>query len=318
MSLASVIHNGGAHCRARRSQPRAVCTRCSASLQEAFSRRQLLSAAAVTVYTLSRAPRPVIAAPESTEVREALAAALTACVPAGKATAVLRLAFHDAGTFNVAAGDGGPNGSVVFELDRPESFGLKRGLKPVLDARTQLAGTAAENVSLADLIQVAGAHAVRVTGGPLITVPLGRLDAPAPDPEGRMPAETLAAPELVAHFAAAGYSVRELVALAGAHTIGGKGFGAPLTFDNAYYKTLLARPWSDPTASADARAMASHIGLPSDQGLPDDAACLAWIQRYAADQDAWFDDFSAAYLKMGIMGASWRKGATVPGIVSLS
>ena len=28
--------------------------------------------------------------------------------------------------------------------------------------------------------------------------------------------------------------------LLGAHTIGGKGFGGPLEFDNAYYKTLVA------------------------------------------------------------------------------
>ena len=30
----------------------------------------------------------------------------------------LRLAFHDAGTFSRAAGDGGMNGSIGFELDR--------------------------------------------------------------------------------------------------------------------------------------------------------------------------------------------------------
>jgi L-ascorbate peroxidase len=50
-----------------------------------------------------------------------------------KAPAVLRLVFHDSGTFR-AAGDGpsgGMNASVRYELTRPESFGLKRGLNPV-------------------------------------------------------------------------------------------------------------------------------------------------------------------------------------------
>ena len=42
---------------------------------------------------------------------------------------------------------------MVFELDRPESFGLKRGLGRVLAAREALAGGPAEGVSLADLIQ---------------------------------------------------------------------------------------------------------------------------------------------------------------------
>lgn len=37
---------------------------------------------------------------------------------------------------------------------------------------------------------------------------------------------------------------RELVALSGAHTIGGKGFGSPVVFDNAYFKILLEKPWS--------------------------------------------------------------------------
>lgn len=91
--------------------------------------------------------------------------------------AVLRLAFHDAGTYDAASKTGGANGSIVFEarllrashllplplqfqllfseparpapplvhqLDRPESFGLKRGLRPVQDAKELLRGTAAE------------------------------------------------------------------------------------------------------------------------------------------------------------------------------
>ena len=290
-----------------------------APVDSALTRRQLLHSAAV-LYTLSGAGRLSAQAAESgdtADVRAALAAALAKAIPANKAPAVLRLAFHDAGTYNVLAGDGGPNGSVLYELDRPESFGLKRGLTPVLDAQKLLAGTPAASVSLADLIQVAGAHAVQLTGGPAITVPLGRLDVGAADPAGRMPPETMTAPELIAHFAAAGFSTRELVALSGAHTIGGKGFGAPLEFNNAYYKTLLSRPWSDPKASADDRAMASHIGLPSDHSLPEDASCLVWIEKYAADQGAWFTDFSLAYVKMGVLGARWGYSVTAPAFQSL-
>ena len=37
--------------------------------------------------------------------------------------------------------------------------------------------------------------------------------------------------------------------------LGGKGFGEPLTFDAAYYKTLLQKPWADPKAE-----MGSMIG----------------------------------------------------------
>jgi len=190
-------------------------------------------------------------------------------------------------------------------LDRPESFGLKRGLRPVEDARDLLRGTAAEGLSLADLIQLAGAHAVAITGGPAIAVPLGRLDAQSGDPEGRMPSEALDGPGLRAHFAQAGLSVREMVALSGAHTLGSKGFGPPLTFDAAYYTTLLARPWADASATAEARAMAEHIGLASDKALAEDEPSLVHVRRYAADREAWYADFGAAYVKMGCLGARW-------------
>jgi L-ascorbate peroxidase len=44
---------------------------------------------------------------------------------------MLRLAFHDAGTYSVAKRDGGANGSLRFELDRPENKGLKGGCRIV-------------------------------------------------------------------------------------------------------------------------------------------------------------------------------------------
>jgi L-ascorbate peroxidase len=196
------------------------------------------------------------------EVQAALDAALAQVVVKGKAPVLLRLAFHDAGTFDKAAGNGGMNASIGFELDRPESFGLKRGWNLVIRLEESLKGTPAEGqVSRADLIALMGAAAVSVTGGPRIAVPIGRSDALGPDPgvmsrgkesftgpgrgatgtyvvtfrhligcvmessfnltEGRLPAETLTAPLLKEIFQSKGLSVREMVALSGAHTIGG-------------------------------------------------------------------------------------------------
>ena len=48
---------------------------------------------------------------------------LAAC----QAPVMVRLVFHDAGSYSAAAGDGGLNASIRFELDRPDNFGLKRG-----------------------------------------------------------------------------------------------------------------------------------------------------------------------------------------------
>ena len=117
------------------------------------------------------------------EVQAALDAALAQVVVKGKAPVLLRLAFHDAGTFDKAAGNGGMNASIGFELDRPESFGLKRGWNLVIRLEESLKGTPAEGqVSRADLIALMGAAAVSVTGGPRIAVPIGRSDALGPDP----------------------------------------------------------------------------------------------------------------------------------------
>ena len=126
-------------------------------------------------------------------------------MPPRRAPTLLRLVFHDGATFRAADGRGGANGSVRFELDRPENTGLAKGWKVVEKAQAALAGTAAAGLSSADLVCLLGAHAVAVTGGPAIEVPVGRPDAAGADPEGRLPAETLSAAELKATFAAMGF-----------------------------------------------------------------------------------------------------------------
>lgn len=215
-----------------------------------------------------------------------------------KAPVMLRLVFHDAGTYSKPAGDGGPNASVRFELERPENFGLKRGWRVIEATAEKLQGTAAEGaVSFADLIALAGARSVRITGGPDIDVLVGRVDATGPDPENRLPMETFTAPEQLAAFATMGLSAEEFIALCGSHTLGSKGYGDPLTFDNVYYTALLKKPWENKKD-----AMAAMIGIPSDHVLPDDPTCRPIIEKYAADQAAFRKDFAAAFLKLTSLG----------------
>lgn len=52
-------------------------------------------------------------------------------------------------------------------------------------------------------------------------VRIGRQDAGAADPQGRLPGESSSAAQLKASFADKGFSAREFLALSGAHTIGG-------------------------------------------------------------------------------------------------
>ncbi|KMT18929.1 hypothetical protein BVRB_2g030290 [Beta vulgaris subsp. vulgaris] len=219
----------------------------------------------------------------------------------GKAAGVLRLVFHDAGTFELSENSGGMNGSITYELERPENKGLKKSLKIVEKAKNVVDERL--SVSWADMIAVAGAEAVSICGGPEIPLRLGRLDLPNPDPEGKLPEESLDALRLKQCFQRKGFSTQELVALSGAHTLGSKGFGSPVVFDNSYYKILLEKSWM---SSGQPAGMSSMVGLPSDRALVEDDECLRWITDYANDQDKFFEDFKNVYIKLVNSGARWK------------
>ena len=154
-----------------------------------------------------------------------------------------------------------------------------------------------DDISYADLIALAGARAVRITGGPDIDVGVGRKDAIGADPPGRLPGENFSAQEQLEAFGAMGISPQQFIALCGSHTLGSKGYGDPLTFDPVYYQMLLKKPWEDTKDP-----MASMIGIPTDHVLPDDATCRPWIEKYAGDGELFFNDFSAAYIKLSSLG----------------
>ncbi|XP_062195754.1 putative L-ascorbate peroxidase 6 [Phragmites australis] len=215
-----------------------------------------------------------------------------------KAAGVLRLVFHDAGTFDIGDKSGGMNGSIIYEVDRPENSGLNRSIKILGKAKEVIDNV--QKVSWADLIAVAGAEAVALCGGPEIPVRLGRLDSSTADPVGKLPEETLDATALKTLFSKKGFSTQEMVVLSGAHTIGGKGFGSPTVFDNAYFKVLLEKPQTSSTG------MPAMIGLRTDWALTEDDECLRWINIYAKDQARFFDDFRDTYIKLVNSGSSWR------------
>ncbi|KAH9322620.1 hypothetical protein KI387_017259, partial [Taxus chinensis] len=196
-----------------------------------------------------------------TEIRKVLSKA--------KAAGLLRLVFHDAGTFDMSKNTGGMNGSIIYELDRPENTGLIRSVKVLEKVKAVLDVTM--QVSWADLIALAGAEAVALCGGPTIPISLGRRDTNSPDPDGELPLESLNAAGLKECFQRKGFSTQDLVALSGAHTLGNKGFGNPTSFDNSYFHTLLEKPW---LKSSNGNEMGKMVGLPSDRALIEDDECL--------------------------------------------
>ncbi|CAN0346385.1 unnamed protein product, partial [Ectocarpus sp. 6 AP-2014] len=106
---------------------------------------------------------------------------------------LIRLAWHDAGTFNKDSAEswprcGGANGSIRFEpeINHEANLGLVFGLKLLQPLKDKY-----PEVGWADLIQLASATAVEEAGGPVIDMRYGRKDAATPKDcvdEGNLPA----------------------------------------------------------------------------------------------------------------------------------
>ncbi|KAF8683772.1 hypothetical protein HU200_044705 [Digitaria exilis] len=211
---------------------------------------------------------------------------------------MLRLAWHSAGTFDVSTKTGGPFGTMKNPAE--QAHGANAGL----DIAVRLLEPVKEEfpiLSYADLYQLAGVVAVEVTGGPEIPFHPGREDKPQPPPEGRLPDATKGCDHLRQVFGKQmGLSDKDIVALSGGHTLGRchkerSGFeGAwtrnPLVFDNSYFKELV---------SGDKEGL---LQLPSDKALLSDPVFRPLVEKYAADEKAFFDDYMEAHLKLSELG----------------
>jgi L-ascorbate peroxidase len=93
---------------------------------------------------------------------------------------LVRLAFHDAITFDIGA-DSGPNASIQWELGRFENRGLAKPLQLIRDQ--MIRDNMILDISLADAIALAGAEAIESVGGPQIPIRMGRVDASVEDAE---------------------------------------------------------------------------------------------------------------------------------------
>ncbi|KAG6744073.1 hypothetical protein POTOM_052782 [Populus tomentosa] len=125
-------------------------------------------------------------------------------------------------------------------------------------------------------------------------------DKSDPPPEGRLPDATKGSDHLRDVFGHMGLSDKDIVALSGGHTLGRchkerSGFEGPwtpnpLVFDNSYFKELL---------SGEKEGL---IQLPSDKTLLEDPVFRPLVEKYAADEDAFFADYAEAHLKLSELG----------------
>ncbi|KAK3016531.1 hypothetical protein RJ639_006578 [Escallonia herrerae] len=254
------------------------------------------------------------------------------------AAAALRLFLHDCLV-------GGCDASVLIsstpfnKAERDADINLSLpgdGFDVVVRAKTALELACPGVVSCADILAVAARNLVSMMGGPYYTVKLGRRDglvSQASRVEGNLPRPTMPMAQIIKIFTSRGFTVQEMVALSGAHTIG---FSHCKEFSSNLYnysKNVQTDPSYNPRFAAGLRnACADYqknptlsvfndvmtprqfdnmyyqnlpkgLGiLASDRALYSDPATGPYVALYAKNQDAFFAAFSRAMEKLSLYG----------------
>nr|GEY08607.1 peroxidase 4-like [Tanacetum cinerariifolium] len=242
---------------------------------------------------------------------------------------LLRLHFHDCFV-------NGCDGSVLLD-DTPSFTGEKmagpnansvRGFNVIDDVKSKVEEVCPGVVSCADVLAITALESVVALGGPKWKIKLGRRDSRTASlstaNSGVIPPPSSTLRNLINRFQAQGLSVKDLVALSGAHTIG-----------QARCTTFRARVHNDTNIDASfARSRQSNCPLPtglgdnnlapldaktpayfdnnyfknlinekgllrSDQQLHSGGATDLLVEKYSRNPERFHEDFVAAMIRMG-------------------
>ncbi|KAK6922570.1 hem peroxidase [Dillenia turbinata] len=210
---------------------------------------------------------------------------------------MLRLAWHDAGTYDAKTKTGGPNGSIRNEEEckRDENKGFEKAIEFCGEVMAKH-----PKITYADLYQLAGVVAVEVTGGPTIDFVPGRKDSLVSPNKGLLPDARKGVRHLKDIFYRMGLSDKDIVALSGGHTLGkahnersgfdGEWTEDPMKFDNTYFKELLKNKSN------------GLLKLPTDKALTEDLTFLCYVKLYADEEETFFKDYAASHKKLSELG----------------
>ncbi|KAJ9299607.1 CAZyme family AA2 [Paecilomyces variotii] len=236
---------------------------------------------------------------------------------------LVRLAWHASGTYDKETGTGGSNGATMRfapESDHGANAGLKYArdfLEPIKEKYPW--------ITYSDLWTLAGAAAIQELGGPVIPWRPGRQDkdVAACTPDGRLPDGSKDQKHIRDIFGRMGFNDQEMVALIGAHALGrchtdrsgndGPWTFSPTTFSNEFFRLLFDekwqwRKWNGPAQYTD-KSTHTLMMLPADMALVKDKEFKKWAEKYARDSDAFFKDFSDAFVKLLELGVPFTSKA---------
>lgn len=234
-----------------------------------------------------------------------------------------RLAWHSSGTYDKSDNSGGNyGGTMVYSQEAydPSNNGLANGRDFLLEIHDKFPW-----LSRGDLWTLGGVCAVQESGGPKIKWRPGRVDTDESKtpPNGRLPDASKDGKYVKDLFARMGFNEQEVVALLGAHCLGrchtyNSGYDGPWgpsfnMFTNDFFVRLLqdwhVRKWDGPKQYQDDETN-SFMMLPTDMALKEESYFVEHVKAYAADQDLFFKDFSAAFSKLLELGIEFPKETT--------
>jgi len=231
---------------------------------------------------------------------------------------MVRLSWHDAGTYEAKSNTGGPRACMRFsggEAAHGANAGLDIARNMLMPIKEKYS-----DFSFADFWALTAVCAIKTMEGPNIPWRPGRPDASAGNdsvPDGRLPDATQGCSHLRDIFHRMGFSDQEIVALSGAHAVGmchgdRSGFIGPWTttaldFDNAFFVNLIEMKWHKSKQPNGLEVWVTEdqpgiIMLPTDMALCQDEKMVPWVRLYAADKDRWYSDFTSAFVKLQELG----------------
>ncbi|KAJ7032297.1 heme peroxidase [Mycena alexandri] len=221
------------------------------------------------------------------------------------ARAAVRLAFHDAGTFSLAlraAGlpNGGADGSMLSdptEVNRSENNGLQTIVGLLQPLVTKF------NVAPGDVLHLAGALGVLACpGGPVVPVFVGRHLPLNIAPQGLLPSPEDPVDKLVARFADMGLTIRQMIALIGAHTTGRQRFVNTAVAGNSFDSTINIWDTRFYTETLATGLLPGQFKLDSDVKFATNITTATEFTRFIGHQDLWITDYAGAHEQMSILG----------------
>ncbi|XP_058762053.1 peroxidase 31-like [Vicia villosa] len=263
------------------------------------------------------------------------------------AGATLRLFFHDCMI-------GGCDASVLIssnafnkgERDADINLSLSGdGFDVVTRAKNMLELECPGIVSCSDIIATAARDLVVLVGGPFYELGLGRKDSlvsRAVDAENKYPTPNMTMNQVIEIFTSKGFTIQEMVALVGAHTIG---FSHCKEFSNRLYnfsktaetdpkykpefaaglKKLCQNYQKDPAMSAYNDVMTPKkfdnmyyknvkrgLGLlATDSLMFEDKRTKPFVELYAENESKFFEDFGHAMRKVSVLNVKVGKNGEV-------